>query len=88
MKFIVPAVTFIATASAVSEIGAIPVFADIDPKTACISSDSLGSCITKRTKAVIAVHYGGYPVDFDKILPVIRKHKLILIEDSAHAHGT
>jgi len=87
-EVIVPAVTFIATASAVSEVGAIPVFADIDPETVQISPESIEALITKRTRAVIVVHYGGYPVDFDRILPVVRKHKLLLIEDCAHAHGT
>jgi len=87
-EVIVPAVTFIATASAVSEVGAIPIFADVDPETAAISAKSIEENITEKTKAVIGVHYAGYPINFDEILPLIRKHNLFLIEDCAHAHGS
>jgi len=87
-EVIVPAVTFIATASAVTEVGAVPVFADIDPETGTMSPDSLEEAITERTKAVIVVHYGGYPANFDEILPIVKRNNLFLIEDSAHAHGT
>jgi len=87
-EVIVPAVTFIATASAVSEVGAIPVFADIDPETAAISAKSIEENITEKTKAVIGVHYAGYPINFDEILPIVKKHGLFLIEDCAHAHGS
>ena len=87
-EVIVPAVTFIATASAVSEVGAIPVFADCDPDTAQISPRSIEESITKRTKAIIVVHYGGYPADLDMIRSIARKHRLLLVEDCAHAHGT
>jgi len=87
-EVIVPAVTFIATASAVSEVGAIPVFADIDPETAAISAKSIEENITEKTKAVIGVHYAGYPINFDEVLPLVEKHGLFLIEDCAHAHGS
>lgn len=87
-KVIVPAVTFIATASAVSEVGAIPVFADVDPETATISAKSIEENVDEKTKAVIGVHYAGYPINFDDILPVVRRNGLSLIEDAAHAHGS
>ena len=87
-EIIVPALTFIATASAVANVGAIPILADSDPDTFCISADSISQSITERTRGIIAVHYGGYPVDFDAILPVAKKHNLFVIEDCAHAHGT
>lgn len=87
-EVIVPALTFIATASAVTEIGAIPVFVDSDPDTLAISAETIKNAITTRTRAVIGVHYGGYPIDFDAIIPVVRRHSLVLIEDAAHAHGT
>lgn len=87
-EVLVPSVTFIASASAISEVGAIPVFVDSDPETLQISPEAIEASINKRTRAVIAVHYGGYPVNLDKILPIVRKHKLLLIEDCAHAHGT
>ena len=88
-EVLVPAVTFIASASAiVTSVGAVPIFVDIDPETATIDPSLLEAAITKRTKAVMAVHYGGYPIDFDRILPIVRRHGLRLIEDSAHAQGT
>jgi dTDP-4-amino-4,6-dideoxygalactose transaminase len=87
-EVIVPAVTFIATASAVSEVGAIPIFVDIDPENAAISAKSIEENVTEKTKAVIGVHYAGYPINFDEILPVVKKHDLFLIEDCAHAHGS
>ena len=87
-EVIVPAVTFIATASAVAEIGAVPVFADSDPRTMQICPKSVEALITKRTTAVLGVHYGGYPFDLDAMRKLCKKHKLRLIEDCAHAQGT
>jgi len=87
-EVIVPSVTFIATISAVTEVGAFPVFADADPETGSMSPESLEKAITERTKAVMVCHYAGYPVDFDKILPIVKNHNVFLIEDAAHAHGT
>jgi dTDP-4-amino-4,6-dideoxygalactose transaminase len=87
-EVIVPAVTFIATASAVTEVGAVPVFADIDINTGQISAASIAEKITGRTRAVIGVHYGGYPFEVEKVKKVCEQHGLFLIEDAAHAHGT
>lgn len=87
-EVIVPAVTFIATASAVAEIGAVPIFADSDPKTMQICPRSVESLITPRTTAVLGVHYGGYPFDLDAMKRICKKHNLKLIEDCAHAQGT
>ena len=87
-EVLVPAVTFIATASAVTEVGAVPIFVDVDPETATMSPESLEGSITERTRAVIVVHYGGYPADSDKILPIVNKNNIFLVEDCAHAHGT
>jgi len=88
-EVLVPAVTFIASASAiVTSVGAVPVFVDIEPDTASISPQGIKEAITDRTKGVVAVHYGGYPVDFDRILPIVKEHGLVLIEDCAHAQGT
>ena len=87
-EVLVPAVTFIATASAITEVGAVPIFVDINPETATMDPEDLEKSVTERTKAVIVVHYGGYPADFDEILPIVKKHNLSLIEDCAHAHGT
>jgi len=87
-EVLVPAVTFVATASAVTEVGAVPIFVDVDPETATVSPESLEESITKRTRAAIVVHYGGYPADFDKILPIVSRNNIFLVEDCAHAHGT
>jgi len=87
-EVIVPAVTFIATASAVAEIGAVPIFADSDPETTQICPKSVESLITRRTTAVLGVHYGGYPFDLDAMRKLCKKHKLLLVEDCAHAQGT
>ncbi|MBS7657397.1 DegT/DnrJ/EryC1/StrS family aminotransferase [Candidatus Bathyarchaeota archaeon] len=87
-EVLVPAVTFIASASAITEVGAVPRFVDIDPETAVMSPKALKDSITDMTKAVLVVHYAGYPVDFDEILPIVRRNGLFLVEDCAHAHGT
>src|SRR4030042_307163 len=70
----VPAVPFIASASASTRIGAIPVFVDSDPERVSISPQAMEKAITPRTSAVVAVHYGGYPVDLDAVLAVTRTH--------------
>jgi len=88
-EVLVPAVTFIASASAiVTSVGAVPIFVDIDPETASISPEAIQAAITDRTRGVVAVHYAGYPIDLDRILPMVKKHDLVLIEDCAHAQGT
>jgi len=87
-EVIVPSITFFATASAVVSVGAIPVFVDVDPRTAQIDAKAVEAAITPRTKAVIGVHYGGYPFDLDTILETAGRYKLLVVEDCAHAHGT
>jgi dTDP-4-amino-4,6-dideoxygalactose transaminase len=87
-EVIVPALTFIATASAVAEVGAVPIFADIDAETLTIDPESVAAAITPRTRAIIGVHYGGFPIDFDRLLPLAEQHGLFLIEDAAHAQGS
>jgi dTDP-4-amino-4,6-dideoxygalactose transaminase len=87
-EVIVPALTFIATASAVAEVGAVPIFADIDGETLTIDPESVAAAITPRTRAIIGVHYGGFPIDFDRLLPIAEQHGLFLIEDAAHAQGS
>lgn len=86
-EVIVPSFSFFATASCVLSVGAIPVFADIDPKTYCISPEKLAECITERTAAVIAVHLFGRPADMDVIEGICRENGIELIEDAAQAHG-
>ena len=87
-EVIVPAVTFVATATAVIQANAVPVFADINPETYQIDPDSVRKLITDKTKAIIPVHYGGYPADMDEMMEIAEKHDLMVIEDAAEAHGS
>jgi perosamine synthetase len=87
-EVIVPSLTFVSTAHVVKYVGATPVFADITVDTLCISPDDVKKKITKRTKAIIPVHYGGHPCDMDGLQKIAKANKLIIIEDAAHACGT
>ena len=87
-EVIVPPYTFIATAAAVRIVGATPVFVDVDLDTWNLSVSAVEAAVNPRTKAVIPVHFGGLSVDFDSLLPLARRHNLIVIEDAAHAHGS
>ena len=86
-EVIVPAQTFIATGMAVLYVGATPVFADINVYDGNISVESIKQCITSRTKAIIPVHWAGYPCDMDEINQLASEHGLSVIEDAAHAFG-
>jgi len=88
-EVIVPSFTFVATSNAVRYTGAAPVFADIkslDDWT--ISPDSIRQLITNRTRAVIVVHYGGYPCDMQAIMDIAKEHNLYVVEDAAHGPGS
>jgi dTDP-4-amino-4,6-dideoxygalactose transaminase len=88
-EVILPALTFVATANAVRYTGATPVFADVTgEQNLNISPESIEQRITPRTRAIIAVHYGGYPCDMPRIMDIAKKHKLYVIEDDAHAIGS
>ncbi|MCD4823160.1 MAG: DegT/DnrJ/EryC1/StrS family aminotransferase [Phycisphaerae bacterium] len=86
-EVIVPPYTFLATATAVVEANATPVFVDIDLETFNIDPKAIEAAITDRTKAIIPVHVGGLPADMDAIMDIANRHGLTVIEDSAHAHG-
>lgn len=86
-EVIVTPYTFIASASAIVQANAIPIFVDIDPDTMNISPAAVEAAITDKTKAIMAVHIGGMPADMDAIMDIARKHKLKVIEDAAQAHG-
>ena len=87
-EVIVPAVTFVASASAVVQVGGVPVFVDVDPDTYQLDPDAVEAAITDRTVAIEVVHYGGYPADMDRLTDIADEHDLYLIEDAAEAHGT
>jgi len=86
-EVIVPPYTFLATATAVVEANAVPVFADIDLETFNLAPAAVEATITPRTRAIIPVHMAGQPADMDAIMAIARKHKLVVIEDAAHAHA-
>lgn len=86
-EVIVPPYTFIATASVVLEANCVPVFVDIDPGTYNIDPSEIERAITKRTKAIIPVHFAGQACDMDKIMAIAQKNNLRVIEDACHAHG-
>ncbi|MGQ9813577.1 MAG: DegT/DnrJ/EryC1/StrS family aminotransferase [Candidatus Roseilinea sp.] len=79
--------TFCATAEAIAQLGARPVFVDIDPHTYTIDPSAAERAITSRTKAILPVHLYGLPADMDAIQSIARKHGLVVIEDAAQAHG-
>lgn len=86
-EVIVPVFTFVSTAVAVLNCGAIPIFADVDRETYCITSELLGKKITSRTKAIIAVHMAGNLCDMEEINNLAREKGIKVIEDAAHAQG-
>jgi perosamine synthetase len=86
-EVIVPAFSFIATATAVSMCGAKPVFADVDERTFTISPDQVAERVTPKTKAVIGVHLFGHPFDVQAVQELCEKKDLKMIEDAAQAHG-
>jgi dTDP-4-amino-4,6-dideoxygalactose transaminase len=86
-EVIVPALTFLASATAVLHHNAVPVFADIDPDTFNIDPARIEEKITGRTRAIMAVDYHGLPADYDAISSVAKKHDLVVIEDGAQAGG-
>jgi dTDP-4-amino-4,6-dideoxygalactose transaminase len=87
-EVIIPNLTFIATASAVMLSGATPVLADIENDGLNLSIDSIKKSITKKTKAIIPVHFAGMPCNMNKIIKIAKKNNLNIIEDCAHAIGS
>lgn len=86
-EVIVPTLTFVATANAVTYCGGRPVFVDSDGDTWNLDPSLLDDLITPRTKGIITVHLYGHPVDMDAVLAVAERHNLFVIEDAAEAHG-
>lgn len=79
--------TFASSAHVIAYCGATPVLADVDPETFNVTAETLAAKLTKRTKAVLPVHYAGHPCDMDPILELAREHGLHVVEDAAHALG-
>ncbi|MBP3377034.1 MAG: DegT/DnrJ/EryC1/StrS family aminotransferase [Clostridia bacterium] len=86
-EVIVPAITFVATMAYPLAVGAKLVFADVDPRTINMDPADVARKITPKTKMIVPVHIGGYPVDLDPILELAKKHNIVVLEDAAHAFG-
>lgn len=87
-EVIVPPYTFMATASAVLRVNAIPIFADIEPHTLCIDPNDVERKITDKTKAIMPVHLAGFVADMDRLWEIANKHNLYIIEDACHSWGS
>ena len=87
-EVIIPASSYIATASAVSYQNAIPVFVDIDPESMNIDPTKIKEAISDKTKAIIYIDYGGYPAQGDEVRAIAKEHNISVILDGAHSIGT
>jgi dTDP-4-amino-4,6-dideoxygalactose transaminase len=85
-EVIVPAFTFIATAAAVVQVGAVPVFVDVDAETGCLVPDAVGLALSNRTRAVIPVHLYGHPAPMKALMKLAKKCELGVLEDCAQSH--
>ena len=86
-EVIVPAITFVATMAYPLAVGAKLVFADVDPVTINMDPADVAKKVTDKTKMIVPVHIGGYPVDMDPIMEIARKHDILVLEDASHAFG-
>jgi perosamine synthetase len=86
-EVVVPDLTFVATAHAVLQTGAEPVFVDVLPDTWCLDPEAVERAITSRTKAIVPVHLYGHPADMQAINAIAARHALAVVEDAAEAHG-
>jgi dTDP-4-amino-4,6-dideoxygalactose transaminase len=86
-EVICPAYTFYATAEAIAQAGATPVFADIEPATFCLDPAAVAAAVTPRTAAIVAVHLFGHPAAMGPLREIARRHGLALLEDAAQAWG-
>jgi dTDP-4-amino-4,6-dideoxygalactose transaminase len=86
-EVITAANSYIASALAISHVGATPVLVDADPKTYTIDVSAVGRVISSRTRAIIPIHLYGQPADMDAIVQIARDHELLVLEDACQAHG-
>lgn len=86
-EVVTTALTFVASNQVIVQEGLQPVFADIDPTTGNVDSASVAERLTDRTRALLLVHYGGYPCDLDELYALARERRVAVIEDCAHACG-
>jgi dTDP-4-amino-4,6-dideoxygalactose transaminase len=86
-EVIIPSFSFISTATSIIEVGAKPVFVDIEPRTCTIDPEKIREALTKRTRAIMPVHLYGHPAYMDPILEIAKENDLHVIEDACQAHG-
>ena len=86
-EVIVPSFSFISTATPIMEVGAKPVFVDIEAKTYTVDPEKIREAVTKRTKAIMPVHLYGHPADMEPILEIAEENDIYVIEDACQAHG-
>ena len=87
-EIICPSTTYWASCTAALSLGAAVNFADIDPETLCIDPKDIEHRISPKTKAIVVVHYAGYPADMDSIMEIAKRHNVKVIEDASHSHGS
>jgi dTDP-4-amino-4,6-dideoxygalactose transaminase len=87
-EVITPAMSFVATANVIVRVGARPVFVDVGLDSRNIDLDQVEAAITPRTRAIMPVHFGGLPVDMERLYAIASRHQLRVIEDAAHAIGS
>ena len=87
-EVILPSLSFVSTAHCIVENGGIPIFVDVEPNTLCIDPKKIKQAVSKKTIAIIPVHFGGMPCNQDEIHKIARSFNLEIIEDAAHAVGT
>lgn len=86
-EIIAPAYTFIGTVNPIMDVGAVPIFVDMDPTTYTIDPAAVEAAITPRTVGIVPVHFGGCPADMDALLAIAKKHGIWIMEDAAQAWG-
>ena len=87
-EVILPSLSFVSTANSILLNGGIPKFVEINPKTMCVEPGTIKQAITKKTKVILPVHFGGFPCRLDEIKKIARKNNCFVIDDAAHALGS
>jgi dTDP-4-amino-4,6-dideoxygalactose transaminase len=88
-EVIVPSLTFVATVAAARYVGAVPVFCDIcGPEQPTVDPERVAEAITSKTRAIVVMHYAGFPCDMEALQELARRHQVHLVEDAAHAPGS
>ena len=87
-EVIVPSLTFVSTVNAIIQNGGIPIFVDVIPNTLCIDYSKIKKLISKKTRVILPVHFGGMPCNLDEIVKICNEFNLVTIEDAAHAAGS